>query len=236
MAADTPDGRVPATARGQQTLDQMIDTQRPLARRNIARARQRNPEATPAQVIRDLEWKYIRDIAGRGAVAGAAAAAPILGTRSVSAGEALSSLQLRTLFALSIAEVHGVPDDEDERLRLIAGGAVLSGIGSAVIPRLAGRTGPHWGRRMVASVPMARLDQINGVLGNNFVTKHGTKQGIVVLGQLAPLGCGAAIGGGTNAALAALHVRTARRVFGPPPMSWPSPAYGTPSGSEDSLD
>ncbi|MET7575188.1 hypothetical protein ABZT04_43040 [Streptomyces sp. NPDC005492] len=101
MAADTPDGLVPAATRGQQALDQMIDTQRPLARRNIARTRQRNPEATPAQVIRDLEWKYIRDFAGRGAVAGAVAAAPGPSTRSVSAGEALSSLQLRTLFALS---------------------------------------------------------------------------------------------------------------------------------------
>ncbi|MEU3620440.1 hypothetical protein ABZ725_50525 [Streptomyces sp. NPDC006872] len=238
MAADAPDGLVPAAAaRGRQALDrldQAINAQRPLARRSIARARRRNTEATPAQVIRDLEWKYIRDFAGRGAVVGAVAAAPGFSTGSASAGEALSSLQLRTLFALSIAEIHGVPDDEDEGLRLIVGGIVLDGIGSAAIPRIAARTGTHWGRQAVARVSVATLHQINGVVGRNFFTKYGTKEGIVVLGQVAPLGFGAAIGGGANAALAALHVRAARRAFGPPPTSWPSPTC-TPLTSEDSL-
>ncbi|WP_406442739.1 hypothetical protein OHB00_41130 [Streptomyces sp. NBC_00631] len=238
MVAGALDGPVPEAApRGQQVLDglnQAIDAQLPLARRSIARARRRNPEATPAQVIRDLEWKYVRALAGRGAVTGAAAAAPGLGTGSVSAGEALSSLQLNTLFVVSIAEVHGV-DDEDERLRTIVRGMVLDGIGSATIPRIAARTGPHWGRQVVAKVSGARLHQLNGVLGPNFFTKYGTKEGIVVLGHVAPLGFGAVIGGSANAALAALHVGAARRAFGPPPASWPTPRLGTPLTSEDSL-
>ncbi|MEU0029692.1 hypothetical protein [Streptomyces sp. NPDC006335] len=238
MATGTLDGPVPPDApRGQQVLyrlNQAIDTQLPLARKSIARARGRNPKATPAQVIRDLERKYIRTFARRGAVAGAVAATPSLSRASVSAGDAISSLQLTTLFALSIAEVHGI-GDEDERLRMIAGGIVLDGIGSAAIPRIAARTGTHWGRQVVAKVPVTRLHQINGILGENFVTKHGTKEGIIVLGHVAPLGFGAAIGGGTNAALAALHVRAARRVCGPPSPSWPSPTHGTPLPSEDSL-
>jgi len=238
MAAGALDGPVPVAAlRGQQVrdrLNQVIEDQRPRARENIARARRRNPEATPAQFIRDLERKYVRDFAGRGAVVGAFAAAPGLGSGVASAGEVVSSLQLRSLFVLSIAEAHGVSDDEDERLRMLIGVA-LYGIGSAAIPRVAARTGPHWGRQAVAKVPVARLRQINGVLGPNFVTKHGTKEGIVVLGQVAPLGFGAVIGGGATAALAALHVWTARRAFGPPPTSWPSPTPGTPITSEDSL-
>lgn len=166
---------------------------------------------------------------------GACAAAPGLGLGVASASEVVSSLQLRSLFALSIAEVHGASDGEDERLRMLIGVA-LYGIGSAAIPRVAARTGPYWGRRAVAKVPLARLRQINGVLGPNFVTKHGTKQGIVVLGQVAPLGFGAVIGGGATAALAALHVRAARRAFGPPPASWPSPTFGPQIASEDALD
>ncbi|MGA5171142.1 MULTISPECIES: hypothetical protein [Streptomyces] len=239
MAAGALDGPVSAAApRGQQVLDrlnQAIDAQRPLACKSIARARWRKPEATPAQLIRELEWKYIRAFAGRGAVTGAAAATPGLSTGSVSAGEALSSLHLSALFALSVAEVHGVPHDEDERLRMIVGGIVLDGIGSATIPRVAARTGRHWGRQAVAKVSVATVHQINGVMGPNFVTKYGTKDGIVVLSQVAPLGFGAMIGGGANAALAALHVWAARRAFGPPPTSWPSPTSGTPLRSEDSL-
>ncbi|MFC4150245.1 hypothetical protein ACFO0M_28665 [Micromonospora mangrovi] len=61
----------------------------------------------------------------------------------------------------------------------------------------------------------------NKILGKNFVTKYGTKQGIIVLGRVAPFGIGAVIGGGANAALATLAVRAGRRAFGEPPASWP---------------
>lgn len=76
-------------------------------------------------------------------------------------------------------------------------------------------------------MPLETLRQINKVLGPNFVTKYGTKQGIIVLGRIAPLGIGAVIGGGANAALAALAVRAGRRAFGPAPAEWP-PSWGEP--------
>jgi hypothetical protein len=60
-------------------------------------------------------------------------------------------------------------------------------------------------------------------LGEHFVTKYGTKQGIIVLGRVAPFGIGAVIGGGANAAIAALTVKAGRRAFGSPPTSWPAP-------------
>ncbi|WBC15865.1 hypothetical protein O7600_03215 [Micromonospora sp. WMMA1998] len=74
---------------------------------------------------------------------------------------------------------------------------------------------------MVAKVPSETLKQINKVLGKHFVTKYGTKQGIIVLGRVAPFGIGALIGGGANAALATLAVRAGRRAFGSPPPTWP---------------
>lgn len=206
-------------------LDKTIDLQSPLVRRNIARARQRNSEASPAQVIRGLERMYVSALTGTGAAVGGAAAAPGVGTGvalALSAGEALSSLELSVLFALSVAEVHGVPIDELERRRTIVMGILLGGSGSKTIAGVAERTGQHWGRQVVAKVPVEALRQINAVLGKNFVTKYGTKQGIIVLGRVAPFGIGAVIGAGANAALAALAVRAGRRAFGPPPASWPS--------------
>ncbi|MBO4159346.1 hypothetical protein [Micromonospora antibiotica] len=228
MVTDAPDGSVPEVAGGGQRvldlLDKAITLQSPLVRKNIARARQRNPEATPAEVIRNLERMYVSALAGTGAAVGGAAAAPGVGTGvalALSGGEFLSSLQLSALFALSIAEVHGVPIDEVERRRTIVMGIMLGGSGSATITKVAERTGQHWGRQIVGQVSGETLRQINKVLGRHFITKYGTKQGIIVLGRVAPFGVGAVIGGGANAALATLAVRAARRAFGPPPTSWP---------------
>lgn len=227
MATGAHDEPVPAEdGRGQRVLDLLdkaIDSQSQLVRKNIARARQRNPEATPEQVIRNLERMYVSALTGTGAAVGGTAAAPGVGTGvalALSAGEALSSLELSALFALSLAEVHGVPIDEIERRRTIVMGIMLGGSGSATITKVAERTGQHWGRQVVAKVPVETLRQINKILGKNFITKYGTKQGIIVLGRVAPFGIGAVIGGGANAAMATLAVRAGRRAFGPPPMSW----------------
>ncbi|MFF3991494.1 hypothetical protein ACFY0B_43995 [Streptomyces sp. NPDC001797] len=239
MAAGALDRQVPAASeRGRQTLDILdssIADQSLRVSRNIARAYQRNPEATPAQVIRNLERMYVSAMAGTGAVIGATAAAPGVGTGlalALSAGEGLSTLRLSTRFALSIAQVHGTPLDELERLRTIVMGIMLGGAGSAAITKVAGRTGQHWGRQVVARVPGTALRPINDILGRHFVTKYGTKQGIIVLSRVAPFGFGAAIGGGANAALATLTVMAARRAFGPPPTSSPWLTRSTTPPSE----
>jgi hypothetical protein len=66
---------------------------------------------------------------------------------------------------------------------------------------------------------------MNKTLGYRFVTKYGTKQGILVLGREVPFGIGAAIGGGGNYLIGQGSVRAARKAFGPPPPDWPvSPA------------
>jgi len=242
MATGALDGPVPEASSGQRVLDLMdkaIGLQTPLVQKNIARARQRNPEATPDQVIRNLERMYVSALTGTGAAVGGAAAAPGVGTGialALSAGEVLSSLELSALFALSVAEIHGVRIDEIERRRTIVMGIMLGGSGSATITKVAERTGQHWGRQVVAKVPLETLRQINKILGKHFITKYGTKQGIIVLGRVAPFGIGAVIGGGANAALAALAVRASRRAFGPAPTSWPDPTDATLSISADTPD
>lgn len=107
MAADAHDGQAPEANEGGRRvldlLDKAIDSQSVLVRKNIARARQRNPEATPAQVIRTLERMYVSTLTGTGAAVGGTAAAPGVGTGvalALSAGETFSSLELSALFAL----------------------------------------------------------------------------------------------------------------------------------------
>ncbi|HRD99930.1 MAG TPA: hypothetical protein PLV68_01455 [Ilumatobacteraceae bacterium] len=189
-----------------------------MVQKNIARARQRHPDATPAEVLRSLERMYLAALTGQGAAVGGVAAAPGVGTGAalaLSGGEVLSMLELSALFALSLAEVH-----ELERRRTLVMGILLGGSGSSMIPKVAGRTAKYWGREVASRVPVATLKQINKVLGKNFVTKFGTKQGIIVIGRVAPFGIGAAIGGGANALLARSAIQAGRRAFGPAPRAW----------------
>jgi hypothetical protein len=229
VTSDALEGPVPpSSGRGQpilDLLDRAIGLQAPLVRKNIARARQRNSEATPAEVVHSLERMYVSALASTGAAVGATAAAPAVGTGialALSAGEFFSSLELSTLFVLSLAEVHGVRLDEIERRRTLVMGILLGQSGSeTIVGKVVERTGQHWARRLVSNVPAATLLKINRVLGKDFVTKYGTKQGIIVLGRVVPFGIGAVIGGGANATVATLAVRAARRAFGPAPQGWP---------------
>lgn len=99
MASDALERPVPVSSgRGQSLLDLMdkaIGVQTPLVRKYIARARQRNQDATPAEIVRTLERMYVSTLAGTGAAVGGAAAAAAVGTGialALSAGEAFSSL------------------------------------------------------------------------------------------------------------------------------------------------
>ena len=67
---------------------------------------------------------------------------------------------------------------------------------------------------------MARIHAVNKVLGRNFVTKYGTKQGILVLGRVIPFGIGAVIGGTANAIFSQGIITASDGAFGAPSQSW----------------
>lgn len=206
-------------------LNKALSIQGSAISKNLARARQRHPDATPAQVIKTLETMYRAALTGTGAAVGAVAAAPGVGTGAaiaLSGGEVLTSLELTTIFVLSVAEVHGVRVEELERRRTLVLGVALGGGGSETIAKISERTGQYWAKQLIEKIPYAQILKINKVLGRNFVTKYGTKQGIIVLGRVVPFGIGAVIGGGANLALSEITVRASRRAFGPAPTTWPA--------------
>ncbi|WP_445151624.1 hypothetical protein [Baekduia sp. Peel2402] len=123
---------------------------------------------------------------------------------------------------MAVSEVHGVQINDLERRRTLLMGVLMGNSGSRIVEKVAGRTGAHWAKTVVKAVPMARIDAVNKVLGPRFITKYGTKQGVLVLGRDLPLGIGAAIGAGGNAAFGRMAVSGARRAFGPAPEVWPS--------------
>lgn len=112
--------------------------------------------------------------------------------------------------------------EEIERRRTLLLGILVGGGSAETIGKIAERSGKHWAKNLVASVPVAQLKKINAVLGPNFVTKYGTRQGIIVHGRVVPFGIGAAIGAGANLLLAESAIRASRLAFGPPPETWPN--------------
>ena len=77
---------------------------------------------------------------------------------------------------------------------------------------------------------MSQINRINRVLGPRFITKYGTKQGVIVLGRALPFGIGVCIGAGGNYAIARGVVAATRRAFGPPPNEFLRGQRSTPVG------
>lgn len=215
--------------------------QQPVVARHIQRLRGRRPDATPTEVIASLEKQYLAAVTGAGAAVGGSAAAPGVGTGvalALSAGEVVTFLEASALFCLAVGEVHGVRIDDLERRRTLLLTVVLGDSGANLIEKAAGRTGRHWGRLLTSRIPSARIRAVNKVLGRWFVTRYGTKQGILVIGRLAPFGIGAGIGGAGNALFGRTVITGARRAFGPAPDGFvtegdgdESPPGITPSGT-----
>jgi hypothetical protein len=205
-------------------MDKGLAIHRPFVWRHVERIRRNRPGATPKEIIRALERHYLATVSIMGGAAGAAAFIPGEG---VPAGLVASAIQVpaffeaSALFALSVAEVHGVAVDDLERRRTLILAILLGDSGARVVEQAAGRTGKHWGRWVVSRISRDQILRVNKVLGQNFITKQGTKQGILVLGREIPLGIGIAIGVGGNAMIGKGCVNAARRAFGPPPKEWP---------------
>jgi hypothetical protein len=216
-------------------MDAAIATPREVVVKHIDQSRRAHPDASPAELCVALDRRYLAAVTSTGAAAGAVAAAPGVGVAPslvLAGGDAVAFISASALLALAYAEINGVTIDDLERRRTLIMAVMLGDSGAATVTRVAERTGAHWGKKIVASIPMTTIRQVNRVLGRNFVTKYGTKQGILVLGKTIPFGVGAVIGAGGNCAFGFATVRAARLAFGEPPAAFPpNLGPGRPGGT-----
>jgi hypothetical protein len=189
----------------------------------VARLRRSKPFASPAEIIAVLEKQYLATVTGAGAAVGGVAAAPAVGTAAafaLSGVETVLFFEATALFALAVAEAHGIRIAEAERRRTLVLAIVLGDNGAMLVEKLAGRTGQHWADLLPEAIPLSSITAINQTLGRWFLRRYGRKQGMLAIGRLAPLGIGAVIGAAGNRAFGRTVVMTSRRVFGPPPAGF----------------
>ncbi|OAK51798.1 hypothetical protein A3K89_10690 [Rhodococcoides kyotonense] len=167
----------------------------------VDRLYERHPEATADQLVKKLETTFLSSVTATGAATGGAAAVPGVGTAAALAmtgGDVSWFMTAASGHILSVLKIHGVGIRDLEHQKAIVLTVLVGGGGSTFAGKAAGRTGSHLGTLLAKNVPLSTIRSINRVLGVNFVTKFGTRQGILVLGRAAPFGIGAAIGAGGN--------------------------------------
>ncbi|MBH0130578.1 hypothetical protein [Salinibacterium sp. NK8237] len=204
------------------TFDKALESQQPFAIATVERLRRVHPDKSPAELIKVVNKYYLGAVTATGAGAGAAAITPNLAVQvPVAIVELGTFLEASVLYTLTVAEIHGLHLEDIERRRLLVTAVLVGNTAvSATLESLLGRTVPFWGKKIVSSIPMATIDAANKILGPRFITKYGTRQGILVLGKQVPLAIGVAIGAGGNNVFGHLNIKAAKTILGPPPASW----------------
>ena len=198
-----------------------------MAAAHLARLRRKSPASSPQEILRRLNNEFRASTVTTGAGVGAAAAAPGVGTGvalSLSGGEFVTFLGASTHYVLARGEVHGIRTTDVERQRLLVTAILLGQSANRAIPVVAKRTGQHWAKAVVKSISKSSILKLNRVLGRSFVTKYGSKQGIIVSGKVIPFGIGVVIGGTVNGFISQGIIRASNVAFGPLPASWDVPA------------
>lgn len=214
--------------------------QAPAVAAYVNRLREHNPGATPAEIITKLEKHYLAATMASGAAVGSAAAFPGIGTlvaMSAVAGETVVFLEATAVFALTVAEVHGIPVTERERRRALVLAVLVGDEGKHAIGDLlgTGRTSGAWLADGAATVPLPAVSQLNSRLLKFFVKKYTLKRGAIAFGKLLPVGVGAVIGGVGNRLMSKKIIENARAAFGPAPARWRQTLLVLPEARDSKL-
>ncbi|WOF21715.1 hypothetical protein N8K70_09965 [Microbacterium betulae] len=213
-------------------LDGVLAVQRPVVLAHLRSMRLRHPEATPAQIVRMLERRYLAGVTAGGAAVGATAVVPGIGTGvtlALSGVETAGFLEATTLFAQSLAEVHGFAVESPDRSRALVLTLMLGGEGVALVRQLAGQAlgkgaslSTHWGDLIAKSLPKAAVGPLVDRLKKTFIHQFAARGGASFVGKALPFGVGAAVGGAGNHLLGRRVVQASRRAFGEVPERLPS--------------
>jgi hypothetical protein len=208
-------------------FDRLLAIHRPAVLAHIRGIRNRHPEASPEQIVRILERRYLAAVTGGGAAVGATAVIPGVGTGitlALSGVETAGFLEATALFSQSVSEVHGITVNDPERARALVMTMMLGHEGSDLVRQLAGQVAgggiartAYWGELVTTSLPRAIMGPLTDTLKRSFIKQFAAKGGASLIGKAVPFGIGAVIGGFGNHILGKRVVGSSRLAFGQAP-------------------
>ncbi|WP_203652810.1 hypothetical protein [Demequina activiva] len=221
-----------------------IAVQRPAVTAYIKEVRRRHPEATPAEVMRIIEKQYVATTTSASAAVGASAAIPAVGVPiaiGLGVADLLFFYETTALFALSMAELRGIPIDDPERAKAVVLGAMLSEkrksritelvLGAlpagatvhtarATAGKVAGAANPQWGDLLAQQLPDSALVPVTMVLAKNALAQGAVMGGVRIGSKAIPV-IGAVAGGATSYYFGSSVVKACREGFSAPVEAWP---------------
>lgn len=213
-------------------LDRVLAIQRPAVLAHLRSIRLRHPDATPADVVKILERRYLMAVTTGGAAVGATAVVPGVGTGvtlALSGVETAGFLEATALFAQSIAEVHGVAVDDPDRARALVLTLLMGKEGIDLVQQLAAQAGgrgtsrsSYWGEMVTKTLPRAAVGPLVDRLKTTFARQFATRGGASWIGKALPFGVGAVVGGAGNNILGRRVLTNSRRAFGVAPPTLPA--------------
>lgn len=207
-------------------LTKALTFQSPMARKNFERLRRVHPDDSPQDLAARISKHYLGTVTASGGAAGGAGVIPGAGIPAAGI-DIVVFTEASVLYVLTLAEIHGLHPEDVERRRLLVQTVLIGESAVTALNTGAGRSVPYWGRQIVERIPMSAVNTANKILGPRFITKYGTKQGVMVLSKQVPFGIGAGLGAGANHLVGRAIVKTAKKVFGPPPVDFtPPPVTG----------
>jgi hypothetical protein len=212
-------------------LDRLLAIQRPVVLAHLRTIRRNHPTATPDEIVRILERRYLTAVTTGGAAVGATAVVPGIGTGvtlALSGVETAAFLEATALFAQSVAEVHGLHVENPDRARALVMTLMMGSEGVDLVRQFAARAAgagvsrdAYWGEIITSGLPKAVMGQVVDRLRRMFIKQFAVRGGAGIIGRAIPFGIGAAIGGAGNHILGRRVLQHARHAFGAAPALLP---------------
>lgn len=227
----------------QDQIYKAISVQRPVVLDYLKSVRREKPTASVADMLKELDRRYVTTVTTTSTGVGASAAIPGVGipvALGLGVADLLFFYETSALYVLAVAELNGIEVSDAARARPLVFGMLLgeksqsqvTALVFAAIPgapavdqartMAAGALPNGWGQVLTQQLPDSALAPVLTVLTREAALQVGAKLGANTLGKAIPFGVGAVIGGVGSFTFGRDVVKAAHAAFPAPPIDFPA--------------